>query len=716
MDLLKTLASRVPSEYAFSAFALALLMLPTYFLLKNPSVLQLIDRSLNVRLGRTHLYRFLRLGVLLVFVFSLTVAILAFLSPVFMQEAQRRKIDAENRQIDLYRSGRSLFDAKDLPGARVLYQQALDISPDSPRADEIQGMITATFYGQGLHEEGLQSICERYANRSSADLKHLFAVHAHLRALAIRKGAAYAEEKARALRQRCRRDDFQPYWAHIPFGMMESLRQGRLRSEHNWELAPEARQRLAQLLDDARQEARTTLPPLADVVLYFLGDFDTVIDRFKGTRIRDIALFDAARFAQGEARAAYLVRLFDQHPESTRYEAAAALLIDTLASLGRRQEALLYVTRLRQRSSTGLDAFLAQAIGPSMTTVRNFVKSGEFGAGLSLVDQVCGDLSEKKLSCPEGVLAERRKLVLAKESMRRHPDGAQCLMAHVAMRGTVRDADGRRDGDWTRGLRSHLVRCLPTLRKANPEHYAHALYVIASLSRQVDDTDVSLEYLERFDREIQNHGLNDDVLVELLHHHLNVIGDVAAAQPYWQRILSAHRESNAFDNALWWVAKHKVDHGDLIGGAQMYAQISAISVSKRLKEWSTVKAQGIERLAAYPFDGLLLKQRWGGLYPMRPEAATVSRLVKDDSEVVQACGRKVRSLHDLLEAIQTVPPSTVCEIWMRHADGDYKLAVGPGANAWRAMALGPQEQQVLALQDEHSPLLVVPAAGPARAR
>jgi len=711
MDLLQALAARVPSEYAFSAFALALVMLPTYFLLKNPAVLQLIDRSLNVRLGRTHLYRFLRLGVLLVFVFSLTVAVLAFLAPVVMQEAQRRKIESENRQIELYRVAQSRFDSKDLAGARALYQQALNISPDSPRADEIQGMITATYYGQGLHEAGLQSICERYAHRSAADQRHLFAVHAHLRALAIAQGAAHAEGVARTLRQRCRRDDFQPYWAHIPFGMMESLRQGRLRSEHNWELTPEARQRLAQLLSEARQEARTELPPFADLTLYFLGEFDVVIDRFKGTRIRDIALFDAARFAEGEARVAYLARLFEQHPESKRFEDAAALLIDTLANMGRRAEALLYVTRLRQRNPTGLEAHVAQAIGPSMGAVQAFVKSGEFGAALSLVDQVCGDLSAQNLPCPQGVLAERRKLVLAQSSLQRYPQGAQCLMAHAAMRPNVRDADGRRDADWTRGLRAHLVRCLPALSKAHPEHHAHALYVIGSLARQVDDTDVSLEYLERFDREIQNHALSDDVLVELLHHHLILKGDVEAAKPYWHRILSEHRESNAFDNALWWVAKHKVDHGDFIGGAQMYAQISAISVSRRLKAWSAVKAQGIERLAAYPFGGMLLQQRWGGLYPRRSEGASGARLVRDDSEVVQACGHKVRSLHDLLEALQSVPPSMVCDIWMRHVGGDYKLVLGQGGNAWRAMALAPQEQQVLAFQDEQTPLRVVPAAG-----
>lgn len=711
MELLNALASRIPGDYAFSAFALALLMLPVYFLLKNPAVLQLIDRSLNVRLGRTHLYKFLRLGVLLVFVFSLIVAVLAFLAPVFMQEAQRRKVDAENRQIELYRSAQSRFDAKDLSGARELYQQALNISPDSPRADEIQGMITATYYGQGLHEEGLQSICDRYANRSTTDQRHVFAVHAHLRALALRQGATHAEEKARAFAQRCQRDDFQPYWAHIPFGMMESLRQGRLRSEHNWELTPEARERLAQLLDEARQQARTAMPPFADVVLYFLGDFDAVIDRFKGSRIRDIALFDAAKFSSGEGRVAYLVRLFNQHPESVRYEDAASLLIDTLAEMGRRAEALQYVMQLRQRIPTGLEAHVAQAIGPSMGVVQGFVKSGEFGSGLSLVDQVCADLSAQKMACPATVLSERRKLVLAKDTMRRYPDPAQCLISHAAMRGNVRDADGRRDGDWTRGLRARLMQCLPALRKAHPDHYARALYVIGSLSRQVDDTDVSVEYLERFDREIQHHELSDDVLVELLHHHLNLREDVAAATPYWQRILSEHRESNAFDNALWWVAKHKVDHGDFVGGAQMYAQISSISVSRRLKEWSAVKAQGIERLAAYPFGGMLLKQRWGGLYPERTEGSAGVRFVRDDSEVVQACGRKVRSLHDLLEALQTVPPTTACEVWMRHADGDYKLIPGKDANAWRTATLSPNEQQVLALQDEQGPLLIAPAAG-----
>ena len=257
MEILAELGARIPTEYTFSAFALALLMVPVYLMTKNERVLLIIDKVLNKRLSQGNLYLFIRLAVMLVFLFSLIFVVLAFATPHISKYLDIRKTEGDQKQVELVLLAMEKFKNKDLAGAQPIFYNALVISPDSPRRDEIEGMITATYYGLGAHEGGLDFICNAYRNRQQADYRHMFAIHAHLRALSLSKGAAYAETLAKDMREKCGRDDFIEYWAHIPFGMMESLRQGILRSEHTYELAPEAKERLLVLVKEKRAQAGT---------------------------------------------------------------------------------------------------------------------------------------------------------------------------------------------------------------------------------------------------------------------------------------------------------------------------------------------------------------------------------------------------------------------------------------------------------------------------
>ena len=136
-------------------------------------------------------------------------------------------------------------------------------------------MITATYYGQGLHREGLDYICGLYAKRGPGDFRYVFAVQAHLRAL--RKQSANdnpmeAEELAAALREKCGRPDFSEIWASISFGLMEDLRKGELLAQNPYRLGPVDRARLTYWVAQKSKESPLRLFPFGDYALYFLGE------------------------------------------------------------------------------------------------------------------------------------------------------------------------------------------------------------------------------------------------------------------------------------------------------------------------------------------------------------------------------------------------------------------------------------------------------------
>jgi hypothetical protein len=158
--------------------------------------------------------------------------------------------------------------------ARSMFKDSLLLESDQATADEIRGMVTATYYGEGLHQEGLEYICEQYKFKTANSHAFLFGVHAHLRAISVSSGSAKAETIAAEMRTKCQRPDFSEFWAHIPFGMMENLRIGNSRTSHGWTLTKEAKAKLSFLLDLKRRKAMKRRVPFADFALYFLDRFD----------------------------------------------------------------------------------------------------------------------------------------------------------------------------------------------------------------------------------------------------------------------------------------------------------------------------------------------------------------------------------------------------------------------------------------------------------
>ncbi|MES1264326.1 MAG: hypothetical protein ABUU24_01600, partial [Variovorax sp.] len=179
MDVLLGLVLKVSREYGFSAFVLALLMLVFYWIVTNKQLIKVADKVLNQSLSASSLYRFIKLAIILVFIFSIVVAILAFATPVILRHT-------ENRSLELVMQGRTAFEAKNYPEARDQLTKSLALmNPDDPSAEEIRGLVTATYYVNDLHLEGLNFICEQYRYKPASDRSYLYSVHAHLRKIAV---------------------------------------------------------------------------------------------------------------------------------------------------------------------------------------------------------------------------------------------------------------------------------------------------------------------------------------------------------------------------------------------------------------------------------------------------------------------------------------------------------------------------------------------------
>jgi tetratricopeptide (TPR) repeat protein len=699
MGILLSLVARIAEQYAFSAFALALLMLLSFWTINNQAVLRIVDRALNTRLTQTALYRFLRLGIILVFVFSITLVGLSFLSPWLMRVA-------ENDSLAMVLYADDKFKAKDYGSAREGYARALQLNPDQPGADQIRGLVTATYYGQGLHEPGLQFICDQYRHRPPGERPFLFAVHAHLRALAVKNGSTYAEAAAAKFRRQCGRADFSEFWPHISFGMMENLRAGVLRADHGWTVEPADHARLDALLREKRRGTQVKLVPNADFALYFLDRFDELIKELPESSIRDSALVDAVRLGSSVRDVDYLKMLVSQYPDSPHYIGALRELVKRLAHAGALDEALKFVAVLRGKET--LDAAADDALAQTFDALRELTAAGDFKGALQLSTDVCAKFKPLRLQCNQRLVGEQAKLQKALAIIAGPLRPERCLPLYRRLRPMIRIDEDELSKTWARGVRSFLIACLPALSDKLPEDYATALYLIGSVSRLISDYETSFDYLQRYEREVDEHALRDDVLVELGYHKLVVQDDWSAAAKYFSKVITEYPDRNAYDNALWWQAKGLQRQGEYAGALGAYTEIAAAAVAGHYRELSGANARRLAVLKEFvPVQGVALRRAGVDLAPGGmvvtnvAQESPVSKLLLNGDRLMAVCGRHVHSSDDVISAVAAVQRDDSCKVLYLRANVLLKLT-GSVSAGWQASKSTLNDEQIDALAADPS--------------
>lgn len=690
MELLINLAEKIPPEYGFSAIATALMMLIFYWIVTNPKIIDTANKTLNTRLTETNLYKFIRLAIILAFAFSISVIVLSFLTPVAIRLIQNEKINLENKSLSIALQAKEHFANHEYSEARRLYSKSLEVeSPDEATAEEIKGMITATYYGEGLHRDGLKFICSQYKFKPKNSRSYLFAVHAHIRAIAVKEGWETAEDIAKSMRAECDRADFSEFWAHINFGMMEALKDGRSRTSHSYTLTTESQNRLTELIAIKQNNALAKAVALGDYALYFTDRFDELFKLYPNSPFIDIALYDASQLRQpGDIH--LLKDIVEHHQNSTLFVAAIGKLVEHYSSLGERNQALQYAALLKERNS--VEDVIWHVLKPAQERLDALIRSANFSAALSLTRSMCHDFEKASLPCNFG--NNQKKIIQnAIFASKDTSTNKKCIAAFVSIRdGAEADPDG--SSKWIHAARTLLEHC--SSNSTDQKSNARTLYLLASASRRIGDYKSSLDYLTRFTREISDHPLLDDVLCEIGYHKMAIEGDTAGADAYFQKVIDNFPDQNAYDNALWWQAYNRRTRGDFLGALTNYAKIVALSSKSRFTEWSQEKVFEIEALQDIaPLRGTTFFTKPSSenevLVQKISETNEFSKKIKRGDRIISICSNKIENTTDIITSAKNVENETECEI--RFLRGLTLITFRHFGNSWESSSrvLHPQE-------------------------
>src|SRR6185436_19272691 len=179
----------------------------------------------------------------------------------------------------LLRTENQLDDARDLLlrlRDRVTTREAIDF---------INGLITATWYGEERHREGLDFLGEITKGLPPNDLRYRFQFHAHLHAVSAREGIEQAEKLIAEMRRKYHRVEYTRVWLGVPLANMESLHRGLDVTEGGPpELADEDRDYLQKLTREIQGD------PFIDHALYFLRNYERLIREYPKSLLRPAAM------------------------------------------------------------------------------------------------------------------------------------------------------------------------------------------------------------------------------------------------------------------------------------------------------------------------------------------------------------------------------------------------------------------------------------------
>jgi tetratricopeptide (TPR) repeat protein len=724
-----TLLVDLPPNYKISAVALVLLFFTFWKISANSKILDIVNTSLNVRLQKNHLYKIIRLALLLAAIFSALIVIMAFLAPALQTIADSHKIDVASKAFT------ALTKDKDYPRARRYYKaELLNVREDEVKSEDIKGLITATYYGQRLHREGLDFICELYKTRAPGDYRYLFAIHAHIRAIRRHDNGRIAEATAQEFREKCGRPDFAEILAYIPLGAMENIYRGIPKISNNFpRMSDEDNDTLADLLQKKEKSSLTKTTPFGDYAAYYLGDYDDVLKRYKDSPIRYLALFDYAFESEGLDKIELLKSFISDYQNSELVPTAYSKLIETLAEIGDRKQALHYATLMK--TATGKNA-IDQALAPSLKGIRELIAIGDFKSAFKQATASCQLLEESSIKChyaPESRLEDE---ALSSTLPENEPED----LTQNTQTEAETDAEPEYDAEdepalessrsvltlaelqfnlnemmstlttnkinlctqgflvakshyWLRGARAYLDNC----NKEKPhtsQEYARNLYLLASVSRRLQEYDKSRDYLLLFIQNINDSPLIDDVYAELGYHYLVIEGNWELAKSYLNVVIEKYPNRNAYDNALWWLARGHRDAGEYATALYLYTKIAALSVSSRFSDSSAEESVILERFANYlPLKNVVFAERSGsaeeGVFVgQAPPKHTKAIDIQAGDRIHTLCGEFIRSNSDVFYAIKNADSPSQCELLLARESFGIKISPVTGKlNQWKSERL-----------------------------
>jgi tetratricopeptide (TPR) repeat protein len=702
LELAKAL-SAFSGAFKLSAFAILLFFFVVWQALKEKRVLDLLDKSLNVRLGSGQLYKLLRITAFLVFAFSIAFVVLVFIAPslyeLFKSISTSSAIrayastfghdlsgnsDSPQSLNGLTKEGKIQLHNGNYAASRHLFFKALDGKPDDRTAEYLRGMVTATYYGAGLYDEGLQYLCGLYKSRAPNDTRYRFPVHALIRAISVHKGVETAEKTAAQFRASCHRSDFSEFWASIPLGLMETLHDRGLRGDWPTHLSQDEAARLEFWISYKGSTSVSPQIDFGDYALYFLGDYDQVLRRYPKSDILDAVLRDGAETAAWPTNAEYLEKYLKLYPNAKDATQVMATLAALDSAHDRAQDAFALIDKIPKEAREGS---IEQLTDDAENAVSTLAASGDFLSAQKLSIRKCDELKLHSLPCGD-LKSQLERLGPVVKIISRNNSENNCRLAYLEARSE----------NYNRGAMALLDRCLPELQN-NTLEYGRALYLLSSSSRRLRDYAKSEAYLMRFVREIHNHPLLDDAYAEIGWYYTVIEPDQKKAQQYLGEVVRNFAARNAYDDALWWLARGAENNGDYAGALRYYGQILSMKAQSRFKGLAGDEVGQIASLeASAPLSGLVFVQS-----PDNIEDVIVSRVdrggfahdlgVQIGDKVASICGKVPKSAEQVLALSTAVedrdpdnidPTHTGCTIvFKRGSKLMTYIGYGPKPSGWQ---------------------------------
>lgn len=465
------------------------------------------------------------------------------------------------------------------PLSRKMYLRNLSLTSDHAKIEEIRGYITATYYGQGLHREGLQFICDSYRSLAKGDYRYLFNIHAHLRQIALKQGAETARAVADDFYQRCRRADFSPIWTGIPLGIMETIHDGGTIFEPatNDEeysasafgaqlLSGEDRAYLESLIKNPSWKATPGARdhPMYPFALYVTGHFDEALALFPGhfAQLRELTLFDAAVRKANTSRIRLLEMMIEEFPHGQWRAVALRQLLRAYHTMGKESDAARCLRLIdKDEREYVVDSLIQDDVngGDELVKLGSFAQAHRHFVDASAVRDHYG-LPSKDL---------RTKI--------RRTAAASTWQTERAPRAQVSDALRMRDEfGWTYPAARYLEQRIDGMA-TDPRSHAKALYLIASMDRKMGEYGASNDVLLRFEKTVaRSDPLYDDVLTEIGYYYFVLEDRRWRARQYLLRVVHEFPTRNAADDALWWLGRIALREADYPLAARYFSQIIAI--------------------------------------------------------------------------------------------------------------------------------------------
>ncbi len=233
-------------------------------------------------------------------------------------------LESDSFYLEFDEAMKIFYDEQDYYRSRFILSRLANDSNEQLNRETIQGLITATYYVEGSHLEGLAYIEKLYDGLPLDDIRYRWAIHAHVRKIALESGYEEAERIVSNHYKTSGRTDFSVVWPGIPLGKMEYLRKGISIYEESLELQNSDKRYLNRIIKTFPFDA------FIDHAYYFLQRFRYVKDNLRSSIIYDInliayAIFLAVRDRHGEAAEIYttLLRIYPNHDKRQVFERRA---------------------------------------------------------------------------------------------------------------------------------------------------------------------------------------------------------------------------------------------------------------------------------------------------------------------------------------------------------------------------------------------------------